>query len=64
MRLAEKGYSVLILERGKRYRDKDFPKTNWNVPKYLWLPALRCFGIQQMTLLNIILNSPIKESAA
>ncbi|HLF73430.1 MAG TPA: GMC family oxidoreductase [Anaerolineales bacterium] len=52
LRLAEKGYSVLILERGKRFEDKDFPKTNWNLPKFLWLPALRCFGIFQMTFLN------------
>lgn len=52
MRLTEKGYSVLVLERGKRFEDHDFPKTNWNLPRYLWLPALRCFGIFQMTFLN------------
>ena len=52
MRLTEKGYSVLVLERGKRFEDKDFPKTNWNLPKFLWLPALRCFGFFQMTFLN------------
>ena len=52
MRLTEKGYSVLVLERGRRFEDKDFPKTNWNLPKFLWLPALRCFGIFQMTFLN------------
>jgi len=52
MRLAEKGYRVLVLERGKRFRDEDFPKTNWNIWKYLWLPALRCFGILQMAQLN------------
>lgn len=52
MRLTEKGYSVLVLERGKRFDDKDFPKTNWDLPKFLWLPALRCFGIFQMTFLN------------
>ncbi len=55
MRLAEKGYGVLVLERGKRFRDQDFAKTNWNVFKYLWLPALRCFGIQNLTLLNGVL---------
>ena len=27
LRLAEKGYKVLVLEKGKRYEDKDFPKT-------------------------------------
>ncbi len=52
MRLAEKGYRVLVLERGKRFRDEDFPKTNWNVWKYLWCPPLRCFGILQMAQLN------------
>ncbi|MEA3340422.1 MAG: NAD(P)-binding protein, partial [Chloroflexota bacterium] len=30
MRLTQKGYRVLVLERGKRFRDEDFPKTNWN----------------------------------
>jgi cholesterol oxidase len=55
MRLTEKGYSVLVLERGKRFEDQDFPKTNWNLPKYLWFPALRCFGIFQMTFLNGLL---------
>ena len=52
MRLTEKGYSVLVLERGKRYADSDFPRSSWQVRKFLWLPLLRCFGIQQMSLLN------------
>jgi len=55
MRLTEKGYSVLVLERGKRFEDKDFPKTNWNLPKYLWLPALRFHGIFEMTFMNGLL---------
>jgi cholesterol oxidase len=46
MRLSEKGYSVLVLERGKRYNAKDFPRTNWNISKYLWLPGVHCFGFQ------------------
>ncbi|MBP1701273.1 MAG: oxidoreductase [Chloroflexi bacterium] len=49
MRLTEKGYSVVVLERGKRFEDKDFPKTSWNVFKYIWLPGLRCFGILQIS---------------
>ncbi len=52
MRLAEKGYSVLVLEQGKRYRDADFATTNWKVWKYLWLPALRCFGVLQISILK------------
>ncbi len=55
MRLAEKGYSVLVLERGKRFEDKDFPKTNWNLRKYLWLPALRFHGFFEMTFMNGLL---------
>jgi cholesterol oxidase len=52
MRLTEKGYSVLILEKGKRYEDKDFAKTNWQFWKYLWLPAIRAHGILQMSVLQ------------
>lgn len=55
MRLAEKGYRVLILERGKRFEDLDFPKSNWNIWKFLWLPALRCFGDFEMTFMNGLL---------
>jgi cholesterol oxidase len=49
LRLVEKGYSVLVIEKGKRYRSEDFPKTNWNLRKYLWIPALRFFGFQKLT---------------
>jgi len=52
MRLSEKGYSVLVLEKGKRYEDADFPKTNWAYWKYLWMPALRAFGILQISILK------------
>ena len=40
LRLAEKGYKVLILEKGKRYQTNDFPKSNWNLRKFLWFPNL------------------------
>jgi cholesterol oxidase len=52
MRLAEKGYSVLVLERGKRYEDNDFPETNWNIRKSVWSPVLRCFGTLEFSFLN------------
>jgi cholesterol oxidase len=50
LRLAEKGYRVLVLEKGKRLAAKDFPKRNWNLPKWLWLPMLRFFGFFRITL--------------
>lgn len=49
LRLAEKGYRVVVFERGKRFRDEDFPRSNWNVRRYLWAPALRCFGILEIS---------------
>jgi cholesterol oxidase len=49
MRLAEKGYSVLVLERGRRFEDEDFARTNWQVWKYLWAPFFRCFGVLQIS---------------
>ena len=52
MRLTEKGYSVLVLEKGKRYRDGDFATTNLQFWKYLWAPALRSFGILQISILK------------
>ena len=29
LRLAEKGYRVGVIERGRRYRDEDLPKSTW-----------------------------------
>ncbi len=49
LRLVEKGYRVLVIERGKRFEDNDFATTNWHFWKYLWLPALRCFGILELS---------------
>ena len=49
MRLSEKGYKVLVIEKGKRYRTDDFPKQNWNLPKWFWLPAVRFFGFFKLT---------------
>jgi cholesterol oxidase len=54
LRLAEKGYKVLVIEKGKRYRTEDFPKTNWNLRKYFWLPRIFLYGIQCITLLKNI----------
>jgi len=55
LRLAEKGYSVAVLEAGRRYAADDFPTTNWNFFRYFWAPALRCFGILRLTHLSDVL---------
>jgi len=52
MRLTEKGYSVLVLEKGKRFNDNDFASTNWQYWKYIWMPSVRAFGILQISILK------------
>jgi cholesterol oxidase len=55
LRLTEKGYKVLVIERGKRWLPGDFPKTNWNVRKSMWAPALGWFGILRLSLLDDVM---------
>ena len=50
LRLAEKGYRVGVLECGKRFRDRDFARSAWNLRRYLWMPRLGMRGIFRMTL--------------
>ncbi len=55
LRLTEKGYKVLVIERGKRWKPEDFPKTNWNARKSVWAPALGWFGILRLSLLDDVM---------
>ncbi|MBT3173645.1 MAG: GMC family oxidoreductase [Lentimicrobiaceae bacterium] len=50
LRLSEKGYKVLVVEKGRWFGAQDFPKTNWNLRKWLWIPFLRWFGIMKITI--------------
>ena len=52
LRLTEKGYRVAVFEAGKRFSAGDYPKTNWNLRKFLFMPRLGLRGIQRLTLLN------------
>ncbi len=52
LRLVEKGYSVLIIEKGSWKKPADFPKTNWNLKKWLWFPLLGFRGIFKLTFLR------------
>jgi cholesterol oxidase len=49
LRLAEKGYKVAVLECGKRFTDKDFPKSTWDIRRYFWAPRLGLRGIFRLT---------------
>jgi cholesterol oxidase len=49
LRLSQKGYKVLVIEKGKWFKDSDYPKTNWNLRKWLWLPSFGFSGLFKMT---------------
>jgi cholesterol oxidase len=51
LRLAEKGYSVAVLECGSRFRDEDFAESNLRHPRrYFWMPRLGMRGVLRMTI--------------
>jgi cholesterol oxidase len=52
LRLTEKGYSVGVLEAGARLDDKDFADTSWDLKKFLFNPAIGCYGIQRIDLVR------------
>jgi len=49
LRLAEKGYRVGVLECGRRFEDKDFARTTWQLGRFLWAPALGLKGILRLS---------------
>ncbi len=55
LRLAEKGYRVVVLEAGRRFADDEFPETSWDTRRFLWAPALGWYGIQRISLLRNVL---------
>ena len=49
LRLSEKGYKVLVIEKGRWFsKPEEFPKTNWNLRKWFWLPKMGLKGLFQM----------------
>ncbi|RMG07042.1 MAG: GMC family oxidoreductase [Planctomycetota bacterium] len=51
LRLVEKGYRVVLLEKGRRFAPRDFPTSNWDLRRWLWLPRLGWRGLFQMAFL-------------
>ncbi|MFY0672591.1 MAG: GMC family oxidoreductase [Bacteroidia bacterium] len=50
LRLSEKGYKVLVIEKGKWRKSNEFAKTNWDLKRWLWIPFIKCFGIMKITI--------------
>ncbi|MFM8234768.1 MAG: GMC family oxidoreductase N-terminal domain-containing protein [Actinomycetota bacterium] len=55
LRLTEKGYRVAVLEAGRRFKEKDFPKTSWRLSRFLFMPRLGLRGIQRIHALPDVL---------
>jgi cholesterol oxidase len=51
-RLTQKGYKVLVIEKGRRFEAEDFPKTNWDLKRWMWNPSLGLKGIFQMSFMK------------
>jgi len=52
LRLSEKGYRVCVLEKGRRFAPEEFPRTNWDLRRWLWLPGVGLRGFFQMSFLR------------
>jgi len=52
LRLVEKGYRVVLLEKGRRLGPADFPRSNWNLKRWLWMPGLGFRGLFKLTFLR------------
>lgn len=50
LRLAEKGYSVAVLECGRRFADTDFARSAWDARRFYWSPRLGLRGTLRMTM--------------
>jgi len=51
LRLTEKGYSVGVVESGRRWSPSNLPRSDWDVRRYLWFPRLGMRGMLRMSLL-------------
>jgi cholesterol oxidase len=49
LRLSEKGYSVGVLECGRRFADDEFPSSTADLRRYFWNPRLGMKGIFRLT---------------
>jgi len=50
LRLSQKGYSVGVLECGRRFADDEFASSTWDARRYYWAPKLGMKGILRLTL--------------
>lgn len=49
LRLSEKGYRVLVIEKGRRFQPDDFAESNRDFKRWIWNPKLGLRGIIQFS---------------
>jgi cholesterol oxidase len=49
-RLTEKGYTVAVMEMGRRWTPADFPRTSWSIHRWFWHPKVGLRGFFNMRL--------------
>ncbi|GAC1454452.1 MAG: GMC family oxidoreductase [Steroidobacteraceae bacterium] len=48
LRLAEKGYRVIVLEQGRHWTPDSLPRSTWDLRRWIWEPALGLRGFFSM----------------
>ena len=54
-RLTQKGYKVLVIEKGKHYHAHNMPESNRDLKRWLWAPAAGMHGIMKMTFFKHVM---------
>ncbi|CAA0103938.1 Cholesterol oxidase [Zhongshania aliphaticivorans] len=55
LRLSEKGYSVGVMEMGRRWGPDNMPSTNWKVWDFLWRPLLGLRGFFSLRIFRHVM---------
>ncbi|MBD2858030.1 GMC family oxidoreductase [Spongiibacter sp. KMU-158] len=55
LRLAEKGYSVGVMEMGCRWETDTLPKTSWNIRRWMWKPWVGLRGFFNIRLFRHVM---------
>ena len=64
LRAAEKGYRVGVMESGRRWKDEDIPKTQWDLPHFSGCPPRSSTGSRGSSTSTTCSSSPAPASAA
>lgn len=57
LRLSEKGYRVAVIERGRRYEDRDLPTSTSDLERFVWAPSKGLYGIMRGTRFRHVVSS-------